>query len=164
MKLNPYFSFMPFMALQLSNAGANGLILFNRFYQPNLDLENLEVVPEVILSTSHDIRLPLRWIAILYGHIPCSFAASGGIHTAEDVVKVIMTGADVAMLCSALLKNGISHLTTLLGSIEAWMEKKEYSSIAQMKGSMSQKSVSEPAAFERANYMKALHNYQEKTI
>ena len=164
MKLHPYFSSMPFMAFQLAEAGADGLVLFNRFYQPNLDLENLEVVPEVVLSSSNDLLLPLRWIAILYGHISCSLAATSGIHTAEDVIKVIMGGADVAMLCSALLKNGISHLSVLLGHIQTWMEKKEYSSIEQMKGSMSQKSVPEPAAFERANYMKALHNYREKTI
>ncbi|MEW5804843.1 MAG: dihydroorotate dehydrogenase-like protein [bacterium] len=163
-KLSPYFSSTAAMAKNLVEAGADGLVLFNRFYQPDFDLENLEVVPEVTLSTSEDLRLPLRWIAILSGRISCSLAATSGVHTAEDALKVLLAGADVAMLCSSLLKNGISHLATILKGMEIWMEQKDYTSVSQLKGSMSQKSVENPAAFERANYMKALHSYRERTI
>ena len=164
MKLSPFFSSMASMAKGLCDAGADGLVLFNRFYQPDMDLEALEVVPKVVLSSSDEIRLPLRWMAILYGQTPCSLAASSGIHTAEDALKVLMAGADVAMLCSALLQKGILHLTTILRHMSHWMERKEYASISQLKGSMSQKSVAEPAAFERANYMKTLYSYRERTI
>jgi len=164
MKLNPYFSSTAAMAKALVEAGADGLVLFNRFYQPDFDLENLEVVPQITLSTSDDLRLPLRWVAILYSRISCSLAITSGIHTAEDAIKALMAGADVAMLCSALLRNGIAHLSTILQGIEAWMEKKEYISIGQLKGSMSQKSVEDPAAFERANYMKSLHSFREKAL
>jgi dihydroorotate dehydrogenase (fumarate) len=164
MKLSPYFSSTAAMAKSLVEAGANGLVLFNRFYQPDLDLENLEVVPEITLSSSNELRLPLRWIAILYSRIPCSLAATGGIHTADDALKVLMAGSDIAMLCSSLLQNGISHLSAILKGMEDWMEQKEYASISQLRGSMSQKSVENPAAFERANYMKALHSYRERTI
>jgi len=164
MKLNPYFSSTAAMAKALVEAGADGLVLFNRFYQPDFDLENLEVVPQITLSTSDDLRLPLRWVAILYSRISCSLAITSGIHTAEDAIKALMAGADVAMLCSALLRNGIAHLSTILRGIEAWMEKKEYISIGQLKGSMSQKSVEDPAAFERANYMKSLHSFREKAL
>ena len=164
MKLSPFFSSPAAMVKSLADAGADGLVLFNRFYQPDFDLENLEVVPQVTLSTSDALRLPLRWIAILYSRISCSLAVTSGIHTADDALKALMAGADVAMLCSSLLRNGISHLTTILRGMETWMEQKEYASISQLKGSMSQKSVENPAAFERANYMKALHSYRERTI
>ncbi len=160
MKLSPFFSAMANMAQRLDEAGANGLVLFNRFYQPDINLEELEVQANVILSTPHALRLPLRWIAILYGRLKADLAATSGIHTAEDVLKVIMAGADVTMMCSALLKNGPQHVATVLSDIRTWMLEHEYVSISQMKGSMSQKSVADPAAFERANYMKALQSFR----
>jgi dihydroorotate dehydrogenase (fumarate) len=158
-KLSAYFSSLASMAKRLEEAGANGLVLFNRFYQPDIDLEELEVVPNLILSTPHAMRLPMRWIAILYGQVGVSLAATSGIHTAEDVLKMVMVGADVTMLCSALLKNGVGRVAELLAGIKAWMEEHEYESVSQMKGSMSQRSCPNPAAFERANYMKSLYSY-----
>ncbi len=160
MKLSPYFSSFANMARRLDNAGVNGLVLFNRFYQPDIDLEELEVLPNVILSTPQAIRLPMRWVAILHGRVKASLAATSGIHTAEDVIKMLMVGADVTMMCSALLRHGAGHITEVLGEMERWMIDHEYLSVAQMKGSMSQKSVADPAAFERANYMKALQRYK----
>ena len=159
-KLSPYFSSMANMANRLVDAGANGLVMFNRFYQPDINLEQLEVVPEVNLSDSTEARLPMRWIAILHGRVKASLAATSGIHTAADVLKVVMAGADVAMMCSALLKHGPDHLRQVLTDVREWMLEHEYVSIQQMKGSMSQKSVADPSAFERANYMKALNRYQ----
>lgn len=160
MKLSPFFSSMAHMAKRLDTAGANGLVLFNRFYQPDIDLETLEVVPGVVLSTPMAMRLPLRWIAILHGKVKASLAATSGIHTAQDVIKMLMAGADVTMMCSALLKHGPQHVTTVLSEVRQWMLEHEYVSVSQMKGSMSQKSVADPAAFERANYMKALNQYK----
>lgn len=160
MKLSPYFSAMANMAKKLDDAGADALVLFNRFYQPDFDLDELEVVPSVNLSTSSEGRLPLRWIAILYGHIKANMAATTGVHTHLDALKMLMAGADVAMMCSALLHHGPQHLGTVLADLQRWMEEKEYTSVAQMKGSMSQRSVAEPAAFERANYMKALNSWK----
>jgi dihydroorotate dehydrogenase (fumarate) len=160
MKLSPYFSSMSNMAKKLDSAGADALVLFNRFYQPDFDLENLEVVPNLELSSNWEMRLPLRWIAILRGNINASLAATSGIHNYQDVLKVIMAGADVANMCSELLNNGVVRISEILKDLEKWMEEKEYESIEQMKGSMSQKSVADPAAFERANYMKALNNYK----
>ncbi|MDL1894081.1 dihydroorotate dehydrogenase-like protein, partial [Sphingobacteriales bacterium CHB3] len=157
MKLSPFFSSMAHMAKRLDTAGANGLVLFNRFYQPDIDLETLEVVPGVVLSTPMAMRLPLRWIAILHGKVKASLAATSGVHTAQDVIKMLMAGADVTMMCSALLKHGPQHVTTVLSEVRQWMLEHEYVSVSQMKGSMSQKSVADPAAFERANYMKALN-------
>jgi dihydroorotate dehydrogenase (fumarate) len=133
--------------------------LFNRFYQPDFDLENLAVTPNVELSTSADLRLPLRWIAILYGRIAADFALSSGVHSASDVVKAMMAGASIAMTTSALLSNGIEHLGSILSHLGDWLELHEYESIAQMRGSMSQQAVAEPAAFERANYMQALNRF-----
>ncbi len=159
-KLSPYFSSVGNIAKKLDEAGADGLVLFNRFYQPDIDLEKLEVVPNLELSTSYDLRLPLRWIATLYGKVKANLAATSGIHTYQDVLKAMMVGSDVAMVCSELLANGIDRITEILKEIEVWMEKNEYSSIDMMKGSMSQKSVADPAAFERANYMKALNSYK----
>jgi hypothetical protein len=138
---------------------ADGLVLFNRFYQPDFDLENLEVVPNLQLSTSYDIRLPLRWIAILYGRISVDFALTSGVHTAHDVLKAIMAGANVAMTTSALLEYGIGHASQIVQDLQRWMTEHEYESITQMRGSMSLRSVTEPAAFERANYMKALNTF-----
>lgn len=160
MKLSPYFSSMANMAQRLVNAGADGLVLFNRFYQPDIDLEELDVRPQVILSDSSANRLPMRWIAILYGKIKASLAATSGIHTAEDSIKLLMAGADVTMMCSALLKHGPEYLSTVLSDMVRWMGEKEYTSVSQLKGSMSHKSVADPSAFERANYMKALNNYR----
>ena len=160
MKLNPFFSSLSSMAKRLETAGADGLVLFNRFYQPDIDLEELEVKPNVVLSASDALRLPLRWIAILSGKVKMSLAATSGVHTAEDVLKMVMAGADVTMMCSALLKNGPGYIEQILKGIDRWMLEHEYISINQMKGSMSQKSVADPAAFERANYVKALHSFK----
>ncbi len=160
MKLSPFFSSMANMAQRLDEAGADALVMFNRFYQPDLDLEALEVVPEVYLSQPNEGRVPLRWIAILYGRIKASMAATTGIHGAQDALKMLMAGADVAMMCSALLRHGIPQLTTVLNDMTRWLEDHEYESITQLRGSMSQRNVAEPAAFERANYMKALNNWK----
>ena len=160
MKLSPFFSSFAHMAHRLTNIGANGLVLFNRFYQPDINLETLEVVPSVALSSSFAMRLPMRWVAILHGKLDASLAATGGIHTAEDVLKMLMAGADVTMMCSALLKNGHQHIANVLKGVEYWMLEHEYVSVQQMKGSMSQKSIADPAAYERAHYMKALNTYK----
>jgi dihydroorotate dehydrogenase (fumarate) len=160
MKLSPFFSSMANMAHKLDAAGADGLVLFNRFYQPDIDLETLEVAPNVILSTPHALRLPLRWVAILHGKVKASIAATSGIHTSEDVLKMLMAGADVTMMCSALLKHGPQRIREVLTELTQWMQEHEYESVSQMKGSMSQKSVADPSAFERANYMKALNSYK----
>jgi dihydroorotate dehydrogenase (fumarate) len=161
-KLGPYFSSMAALARRLDQAGANGLVLFNRFYQPDFDLEKLEVTPNLILSRSDELRLRLTWVGILYGRIKADMAITGGVHTPEDAIKSMMAGARVAMMTSALLRNGIGHIATMLEGVKAWMEKYEYASIRQMQGSMSQKSVAEPAAFVRANYMKVLSSYAMK--
>jgi len=160
MKLSPYFSALPHVASMLDAAGADALVLFNRFYQPDFDLEELSVTPNLVLSRSADMRLPLRWIAILYGHVDASLALTSGIHTPEDVLKAIMAGADIANVASVLLEEGVGKLTELIDGISTWMEKHEYESIEQMKGSLSQRSTAEPAAFERANYMKVLESWQ----
>jgi dihydroorotate dehydrogenase (fumarate) len=160
-KLSPYFTAMPNLAKRLGEAGVNGLVLFNRFYQPDFDLEQLEVVPNLVLSNSSELRLPLRWIAMLYGRVPVDFALTSGVHTAVDALKAVMAGASVAMTTSALLKNGIGKASEILKDMETWMVDHEYESIQQMKGSMSQKAVAEPAAFERANYMKVLSSFME---
>jgi dihydroorotate dehydrogenase (fumarate) len=159
-KLSPFLSAIPNIAMRLAKAGAKGLVLFNRFYQPDIDLEALEVVPNLVLSNSNDMRLPLRWIAILYGRIQADLALTSGVHTAEDVLKAMMAGANVSMMTSELLQNGFGRVPAILADIEKWMVDHEYSSIHQMKGSLSQKSVKEPAAFERANYMKALNSFK----
>jgi dihydroorotate dehydrogenase (fumarate) len=160
LKLSPFFSAMANMARQFDAAGADALVLFNRFYQPDIDLENLEVVPNVILSTPQAMRLPLRWIAILYGKIKADLAATSGIYTASDVLKMLMAGANVTMMTSALLRHGVRHISKVLEEMIVWMEAHEYESVKMMQGSMSQKAVAEPAAFERANYIKALHSFQ----
>jgi dihydroorotate dehydrogenase (fumarate) len=160
MKLSPFFSAIPQVASMLDAEGADALVLFNRFYQPDIDIEALAVTPNLQLSTPAEMRLPLRWIAILYGQLDCSMSLTSGIHSSEDIIKAIMVGADVANVCSVLLKQGIEQIGPLLQGVADWMEEHEYSSIEQMKGSMSQKSVAEPAAFERANYMKVLNSYK----
>jgi dihydroorotate dehydrogenase (fumarate) len=158
-KLSPFFTALPNMARRLVDAGANGLVLFNRFYQPDFDLGALEVASHLKLSTSSELRLPLRWIAILYSKVQADLALTTGVHSAGDVLKAVMAGANVAMTTSALLQEGIGIIGTILNGIQAWMEEHEYESIQQMKGSMSQGAVAEPAAFERANYMKELGSY-----
>lgn len=158
-KTGGFFSSTGNMAKKFCDAGANGLVMFNRFYQPDIDLENLEVSPNVLLSTPQAMRLPMRWIAVLYGRIPCSLAATSGIHSGEDAIKMLMVGADVTMVCSALLKEGIGHIGTMLRDMSSWMEANEYASVTQMKGCLSQKSCPDPTAFERANYMKAVKSY-----
>ncbi len=158
-KLGPQFSAPAHMAVQLEKAGADGLVLFNRFYQPDFDLENLEVVPSLMLSRSNEIKLRLHWVAILFGKIKADMAITGGVHTAEDVIKAMMAGARVAMMTSVLLELGVDYLKTLYADLVQWLQEHEYDSIQQMQGSMSQKSVSNPAAFERANYLKVLSSY-----
>jgi dihydroorotate dehydrogenase (fumarate) len=160
MKLSPYFSAMPHVASMLDAEGADALVLFNRFYQPDIDIEKLEVTPNLKLSTPVEMRLPMRWIAILYGRIQASMALTSGIHTAEDVIKAVMVGADVANVCSVLLKQGVGVIRDLVTGVTTWMDEHEYESVEQMKGSMSHRSVAEPAAFERANYMKMLNSYR----
>jgi dihydroorotate dehydrogenase (fumarate) len=159
LKLSPFFTSIPNIAKRFSEAGANGLVLFNRFYQPDLDLEALEVVPNLFLSDARELRLPLRWVAILYGRITADLALTTGVHSGKEVVKAIMAGASVAMTTSALLANGIGRLETMLREVDTWMTEHEYESVAQMRGAMSQKAVADPAAFERANYIRALSSY-----
>jgi dihydroorotate dehydrogenase (fumarate) len=160
-KLSPYFTAFPNLAWRLMEAGADGLVLFNRFYQADIDLENLEVVPNLRLSTSDELRLPLRTVALLYGRVPIDFAITGGVHTAHDVLKSMMAGAKVACMASALLHGDChAHVRDVLTDLRAWMEEHEYESIIQMQGSMSQRHVAEPAAFERANYMKVLGSFR----
>ena len=159
-KLGSFFSSISWMANQLDKAGANGLVLFNRFYQPDIDLEKLEVTPNVILSTPMSMRLPLRWIAILYGRINADLAATSGIYTEKDIIKMVMAGAKVTQMLSSLLKFGIGHIADVLTQMIYWMEVNEYESLEQMRGSMSYMNVPDPAQFERANYMKVLNSYK----
>ena len=158
-KIGPFFSSTGNMALKLEKAGAGGLVMFNRFYQPDFDLEALEVVPQLVLSRSNELKLRLHWVAILFGKIKADMAITGGVHTAEDVLKSMAAGAKVAMLTSALLEQGIGYLKTLETGAREWLEEHEYNSIEQMQGSLSQKNVAHPAAFERANYVKVLNSY-----
>ena len=158
-KLAPYFSATANICKRLDAAGVDGLVLFNRFYQPDFDLENLEVVPKVMLSSQYELLLRLHWVAVLHGKIKADMAITGGVQTAEDVVKSMMAGAKVAMMTSALLRQGIDYLDTLQTNLLEWLVEHEYESIKQMQGSMSQQAVAEPAAFERANYMKVLSSY-----
>ena len=155
-KLGPYFSSFANMAVQLDHAGADALVLFNRFYQPDLDLETMEVEPSLVLSNPVEKRLPMRWIAILYGQVKASLAATSGVHTAEDVAKLILCGADVTMMASVLLKKGAAHLAQVLSDFEIWMQEHGYNTVEEMRGSASYQSISEPAAYERANYLKVL--------
>ena len=158
-KLSPYFSALANVARRLDRAGAEGLVLFNRFYQPDIDLENLAIVPNLLLSNQHEMRVPLRWIAVLYGHIKADMAATTGIQNAEDVLKMMMVGAKAVMLCSILLRKGFGHISKIQKEMVGWMEGKGYESIKQMRGSMSQKLCTNPETFERANYMKVLKSY-----
>ncbi len=159
-KLSPFFTSIPNTAKRLVEAGANGLVLFNRFYQPDFDLDTLDVTPRLVLSHSDEMRLPLRWIALLYDRVQSDFALTTGIHTVEDIVKGVMAGASVTMLASLLLEKGIGSIPELVTGLGKWMDDHEYESVKQMKGSLSRKSVKEPAALERANYMKVLSSFK----
>lgn len=162
-KFGLYFSSIAHLARKMDQAGVAGLVMFNRFYQPDFDLDNLEVVPHLILSSPYELLLRLHWVAILCGHVKADMAVTGGVHSALDVLKAMMAGARVAMMTSALLRNGIEHLTLVRADLESWMEEHEYESIRQMQGSMSQRSVAEPAAFVRANYMKMLSAHSHRS-
>ncbi len=163
-KLSPFFSAMGEMASKFVDAGADGLVLFNRFYQPDFDLEQLEVVPDLELSSPSEIRLPLLWIAVLHGRVNASLAATRGVQTPTEIIKYVMAGADVVMTASALLRNGAGHIKTLVDGTSDWMNRRGYESVEQMKGSMSQRNVADPAAFERANYIKVLSSFKSPYI
>lgn len=163
-KLSPYFTSIPNMSQKLVEAGANGLVLFNRFYQPDLEIENLEVITDLKLSTSDDLRLPLRWVAILFDRIKADLALTSGVHNSVDALKAVMAGSSAVMLASELLENGIGRVSEILSGMSSWMEEHSYQSISQMRGSLSQKSVANPAAFERANYMKVLSDFERKLL
>ncbi|OIO63982.1 MAG: dihydroorotate dehydrogenase [Candidatus Marinimicrobia bacterium CG1_02_48_14] len=160
MKLSPYFSSLPAFAKRLVDNGVDALALFNRFYQPDIDLENLEIEPSVILSSSDELRLPLRWIAVLSASLHVNLGATTGVHTAEDAIKLLMVGADATMMCSALLKNGPGHITQMLNDMIAWLDEHEYESVEQLKGSMNYRNIADPEALMRANYMKVLNAYK----
>lgn len=161
-KVGPYFSAFANMAHRLSAAGAAGLVLFNRFYQPDFDLEQLTVTPNLRLSSQQELRLPLRWTAILYGRIAADLAITSGVHTHEDVLKGMMAGAKVTMMASELLGHGVARIGEIVNAMQAWMESHEYASVEQMQGSMSQQHIADPTAFERANYMKVLQSWQHE--
>ena len=158
-KVAPYFSAMANMASRLAQAGASGLVLFNRFLQPDIELEELQVTPHLVLSTSDELRLALRWIAILRGRVRASLAATGGAHTPDDVLKLLLAGADCVMIASSLLRKGPAQVGVLVRGVAEWLAERDYSSVEQMKGSLSQQACPDPDAFERANYMKALKSY-----
>lgn len=158
-KISPYFTNIASMARQLVEAGADGLVLFNRFFQPDIDLESREVTPHVFFSTASTLRLPLRWIALLYGRIAANLAGTGGVHEGTDAIKLLMAGANVTMLCSALLLKGINHLRQVESEMTTWLEEHEYESVAQLQGSLSHKNAGESEAFERAQYMRAIGVY-----
>ena len=158
-KLSPFYTSLPNFAQRLEEAGADGLVLFNRFYQPDFDLEELEVVPNLVLSNSNELRLPLRWVAILYGRVSVDFGLTGGVHTATDLIKSLMAGACTSMVTSELLLHGVNRISEILADMQSWMEEHEYESVRQMIGSMSQTAVGDPTAFERANYMRVLSSY-----
>jgi len=160
MKLSPYFSSLPAFAKRLVDNGVDALALFNRFYQPDIDLENLEIEPGVNLSSSAEMRLPLRWIAVLSASLHVNLGATTGVHTAEDAIKLLMVGADATMMCSALLKNGPGHITQVLNDMIAWLDEHEYESVEQLKGSMNYRNIADPEALMRANYMKVLNAYK----
>jgi dihydroorotate dehydrogenase (fumarate) len=158
-KLSPFFSAMANMAKHVDNTGADGLVLFNRFYQPDFDIETQEIVPTLALSSSQELLLRLHWVAILFGNVSASLAVTGGVHTAQDVLKSMMAGAHVVMITSALIQNGVEHASRVLKDVSQWMEEREYESIRQMRGSMSRRSVPNPSAYDRGNYMRVLSSY-----
>lgn len=159
MKLSPYFSAMAHMAQQLAQGGADGLVLFNRFYQPDLDLEHLDVVPNLVLSSSDELRLPLRWIAILHGRVAADLALTTGVHTSKDVLKGLAAGASVTMMASELLQRGVGRIGEILAEVAFWLVENEYQSLDELRGSLSQINVPAPAAFERANYIEVVSSY-----
>lgn len=159
LKIGPYFTSLAHFAKRLDDHGVNGLVLFNRFYQPDIDLESLEIVPDLVLSSPHEMRLPLRWIAVLDAVVDANLAATTGVYTSTDALKLLMAGADVTMLCAALLRQGPKVVGDMLRGMESWMEEHEYLGVKQLQGSMNQRACSDPAAFERANYMHALQSY-----
>jgi dihydroorotate dehydrogenase (fumarate) len=159
-KIGPYFSGLGNMCARLADAGADGLVLFNRFYQPDFNLEDLEIYPNLVLSTSQELRMPLRWIALLYGRVQTDFALTSGVHTAEDVLKTMMAGARVAMMASELLKNGAGRVSEILAEMVNWMKDHDYTSIHQMQGSMSEEATHNPHALRRSNYIKVLNSYK----
>jgi dihydroorotate dehydrogenase (fumarate) len=159
-KLGPWFTSLPHFARAIEDAGADGLVLFNRFYQPDIDLDTLDVTPRLELSTSADARLPLHWIGILRGMVSCSLAATSGVHEGADALKLLLVGADVAMTTSALLRHGPQHVATMLAWIGEWMTAREYESVEQLKGSVSRRNISEPETYERANYYHVLHSWR----
>ncbi len=161
-KLNPFYTSLPNFAASLTAAGAKGLVLFNRFYQPDLDIDALEVVPTLELSTSAELRLPLRWIAILYGKLQADLALTSGVHTGKDAVKALMAGSQVVMMTSALVHEGAGHAVKVLEELTTWMANREYTSVDQMRGALSQKGVANPAAFERANYLQVLTSFDNR--
>ena len=163
-KVSPFFTNFAHFARRVDRSGANALVLFNRFYQPDIELETLEISPNILLSTPMAMRLPMRWIAMLYGRIGANLAATSGIHRATDALKMLMAGADVTMLCSVLLRHGIKHIKVLEEEMRQWMEEHEYESVEQLKGSMSQKNCPDPSLFERAQYMRALATYPAPEI
>jgi dihydroorotate dehydrogenase (fumarate) len=160
-KLSPFFSNMANMAKRLDQAGVNGLVLFNRFYQPDINLESMEVQANINLSTPHDMRLPLRWLAILYGRVKADLAATSGIHGAKDVLKMLMVGADVTMLCSVLLSKGFDVIRDIETEMCNWLADHDYQSVRELQGSMSQKYCTDPSAFERALYMRAIMSFKQ---
>jgi dihydroorotate dehydrogenase (fumarate) len=162
-KLSPYFTGLAHFAARLAEAGADGLVLFNRFYQPDLDLDTLEVAPHLVLSTPEELRVPLRWIGILRGQLKLSLAASSGVHRAEDALKALLAGADATLLASALLAHGPGRIAELERDLRRWLEEREYESVEQLKGSVSQRASADPEAFERANYLRTLRSFASPT-
>jgi dihydroorotate dehydrogenase (fumarate) len=163
-KVGPYFSSLGNFGMRLVEAGADGLVLFNRFYQPDIDLDSLTAEPLLHLSTSYELLLPLRWIAILRGRVKASLAATGGIHDAEGLLKALLAGADVGMITSVLYQKGSAQIGSILAGMQQWMEDKEYDSVEQLKGSMSLANCPDPSAFQRGNYMKTLTSYVGRAI
>jgi dihydroorotate dehydrogenase (fumarate) len=163
-KVGPYFSAFANMAARFSDAGANALVLFNRFYQPDLDLEELTVVPNLVLSSSHEMRLPLRWVAILYGRVPVDLAITSGVHSHIDVLKGLMAGANVTMVASELLRHGVNRLGDIRQDLASWLEDHEYESVEQLQGSMSQRNVASADAYVRANYIKMLQSWRPDPV
>jgi len=159
-KVSPFLTGVANVLKQFADAGADGLVLFNRFYQPDIDLEKMEITPSLVLSTSSELRMPLRWVALLYGQIKADFAITSGVHTSEDVIKSMMAGASAAMMASELLKNGIKRIPEILSGMQQWMETNEYESIAQMRGSMSAQAVRQPGSLRRSNYIKVLNSFR----
>ncbi len=163
-KVGPHFSAMGSMALRLVEAGADGLVLFNRFFQPDIDLENMETRPRLHLSTPEELSVPLRWIAMLHGRVKTSLAATSGIHDATGLLKAIAAGADVGMIASVLYRKGVDEVSNILAGTSKWLEEKEYESVEQLKGSMSRENCPDPSAFQRGNYMKTLTSFVGKAI